>query len=231
MKPGDSLSALGVEPPRLQIRNGIVDVWHVHLGGPYSLFEAILDDAERARAARFARLPDRHRWIASRATLRMLAGRYLDADPSELRFNTGAHGKPGIDGHRLRFNLSHAGDLAVYAFAVGTEVGVDLELLGRRIDTLSVARRVFGDHEAQRLAGLGERAREREFLRMWVRHEAELKCRGTGFAGHERGDRAPGIQLWTQDLDVGSCAVGALSVAARSATVRRFSTQPSPQPA
>ena len=59
-------------------------------------------------------------------------------------------------------------------------VGVDVEVARRPINEAALAARTFGPDEARRLAALDPVSREREFLRLWVRHEARLKCRGTG---------------------------------------------------
>ncbi len=153
--------------------------------------ERLLCDEELARATRI--LPARKRvlWARSRGVLRALLGRYLDRDPRALRFVLGPHGKPalareGTDaGEDLRFNLSHSGELALVAVTGGREVGIDLEIADRRVtdrrvDELAIAARMLGRAQAERLAELDPRTRERAFLRAWVAHEAVVKCRGLG---------------------------------------------------
>src|SRR5437868_3900156 len=83
------------------------------------------DELSRARRFRFQR--DRDRYVICRGRLRMLLARYLDAEPSELRFSYGAYGKPALDGETIEFNLSHAGGMAVYVIARGRRVGIDVE--------------------------------------------------------------------------------------------------------
>jgi 4'-phosphopantetheinyl transferase len=202
---------------------GVIDFWRADLDGVDPSLEQTLDSTERARAARFARERDRRRWALARGILRVLLASYLDTDPHAPRFYTGAHGKPAIDAPDcpVHFNVSHAGALAVFAFALRSEVGVDVEVTGSGVDTVAVSRRVFGDTEAQRLRGLGVEPREREFLRMWVRHEAALKCRGTGFA-EPTGATASTSAAWTADLDLGPTAVAAIAADRPPGTVRRF---------
>ena len=65
------------------------------------------DELSRARRFRFQR--DRDQYLVCRGRLRMLLARYVDAEPSELRFSYGACGKPALDGESIEFNLSHAG--------------------------------------------------------------------------------------------------------------------------
>ena len=66
-------------------------------------------------------------------------------------------------------------------------VGVDVEVPRRAIDEVALAARAFGPAEARRLEGLDPAVRAQEFLRAWVRHEAQLKCRGTGIGGAPAG--------------------------------------------
>jgi 4'-phosphopantetheinyl transferase len=166
--------------------------------------------------------------------LRLLLGAYLDADPRTLGFRTGEYGKPrlaGADG-RLRFNLSHSGGVAVYAVALGVEVGVDVQTRRHRPPTLAVAERAFGRAEAVRLARLAEAEREREFLRLWVCHEAGLKCLGVGLAGSEAAAPAQRPRTkeperpWARELYLGARwsvagAVAAVAAIEEPVSVRR----------
>ncbi len=187
----------------------------------------LLSEVERARAGRFARERDGRRWACARGVLRALLGEYLQSDPSALRFAAGAHGKPELryesrelappddarehgplqDARELCFNIAHSGGLALYAVASGRPVGVDVETAARRIDVLAVAERALGPATAKRLSGLDGEAREREFLREWVRYEAALKCLGTGLGGAETD--ALGRRPWVAELDLGSRAAAA----------------------
>ena len=158
-------------------------MWRVDLAAVDERLAGLLGEQEQARAERI--LDDRARplWMRSRGVLRALLGRYLQRDPGTLRFSLGAHGKPALLGGGPAFNLSHSGTLAVYAISASGEVGVDVQLARRRIDEAAIARRFLAAADAQRLAQLPAPERRREFLRAWVRHEATLKCRGTGFGG------------------------------------------------
>ena len=191
-------------PSRPRPAGDAVDVWRADLDAAGDEVAAPLSDDERERAARFVRERDGARWAAAHGILRALLGRYLDADPRALRFVAGEHGKPALSdaqgGAALRFNLSHSAGVALYALAAGREVGVDVELPHRPLDALALAQRVFGADEARRLEPLDAPAREREFLRLWTRHEALVKCQGTGIARYLRsgvGRPAP----WVLELD------------------------------
>jgi 4'-phosphopantetheinyl transferase len=114
----------------------------------------------------------------------------------------------------LCFNLSHSGGIALYAFHVGGEIGIDVEVARKPIDEVAIAARALGPAEAQRLAMLDRATREREFLRAWVRHEAKLKCRGTGI-GSGAVELDGNDEPWVMDLDVGPRAAAAVSVEGR----------------
>src|SRR5262249_49401456 len=80
-----------------------------------------LSPAERARSLRFGTEALRHRWIASRTTLRLLLGRALGVAPAAVEIRRGVRGRPeladpnaGID-----FNVSHTGDAALIGIARG----------------------------------------------------------------------------------------------------------------
>lgn len=196
---------------------GVVDVWRVDVDGTPDTLRELLCAQEQARAARIVHERDRVRWARSRGMLRLLLARYLDADPRELRFELGAHGKPALEGGAdLRFNLSHSGELLLVAVATGMEVGVDVEVAPERgrgeIDEPAIAARVLGGAQAQRLAELDGEERTREFLRAWTMREAEVKCLGTGLTSMPVEDQAPAGGLWSTELDVGPRASAALAV-------------------
>jgi 4'-phosphopantetheinyl transferase len=185
-------------------------VWVADLDAAHHNLDGLLSPQERERARRVVQARDARRWKRSRGLLRLLLGEHLGADPGGLRFEAGEHGKPRLAGEDggLRFNLSHSGAIAVFAVALGVEVGVDVETRRRpRPQVLAMAERAFGRAEALRLGRLGEAEREGEFLRLWVRHEAALKCLGVGLGGNE----AAGLvgRPWARELDPGSC--GSLS--------------------
>jgi 4'-phosphopantetheinyl transferase len=183
-------------PLRPLLADGAVHVWRADLAAVAEDLGELLCSEELARAARIVNERDGELWRRSRGLLRTLLGRYLQRDPSALRFVTGEHGKPALAQHaqelsakgqpaaadldRLSFNMSHSGHWALYAFSHAGAVGVDVELARRPVEEVAIAARMFGPAEAQRLQALDPANRQREFLRAWARHEAELKCLGVG---------------------------------------------------
>ncbi len=197
-------------PLQPQLAPGSVHVWRADLSRVDDELCALLSGDEHARAERILNKRDGELWRRSRGLLRALLGRYLQREPRSLRFVAGEHGKPELDQDRLAFNMSHSEELALYVFSRAGAVGVDVEVARRPVNEVALFTRMFGQAEAQRLQALDPDARRREFLRAWVRHEAELKCLGVGIGGTdaEQGAREP----WIVDLDMGPRAAAAVAV-------------------
>ncbi len=166
-----------------------VHVWRCALdlpGQEIARMERTLAPEEREKAARFRFRRDRNRFVAARGRLRAIFAQYSDRKPEDLRFLCGSHGKPRLagesEGEGIRFNLARSHGLAVYAFACGREVGIDLELVRTEFGWEEIARRFFSPAEVAGLAGLDETARSEAFFRCWTSKEAYLKARGEGLS-------------------------------------------------
>ena len=143
-------------------------------------FEAMLDDVERERAARFRFEPDRERYILGHGMLREVLGRRVDADPAMLRFVRGPYGKPIIQGSNLHFNFSDTKDAVLVGTSTIAELGVDLETMHRLVDHDAVADHYFTPKEIDALNSTADGERKRRFLELWTRKEAVLKACGIG---------------------------------------------------
>ena len=122
------------QPDSLAIIAGELHIWRVPLdvsADSVVRSSTLLSPEERARADRFVFARDRQHFTAARAALRLLLGRYLQAPPESLRIETGPQSKPFLveNSHpsELRFNLSHSHGLALFAFALHRELGIDVE--------------------------------------------------------------------------------------------------------
>ena len=164
-----------------------IELWLVEGPGTESerstLYELLSTD-ERERASGFKVADARDSFIVSRGYLRTILGDALAGAPDSLRLDEGGHGKPFLVGAHadsgIEFNVSHSGDLFLYAVSRGRTVGVDIE---RKKDTLSVeaiAQRYFAPEEARLLLELAPEQRLPGFYRCWTRKEAYLKAKGTG---------------------------------------------------
>jgi 4'-phosphopantetheinyl transferase len=186
-----------------------VHVWLVDLGtGPPQARE-LLDGSERERAARIVDPLRRDRFVAVRALLRELLGRYAGADPRGLVLTGGDDRKPALAAGAAgapEFNVSHSGAHALLAFSAAGPVGVDLERARALRAPLALARSALGEQVVAELSALPAEERDAAFLRAWTRREAAVKLTGEGLRG---GSPA---SPWIQELPVGAGVSAALAL-------------------
>ena len=141
-----------------------------------------LNGDERARADRLLFRPARDRFVTARAVLRQLLGACLNLPPQDVPIGYGATGKPAIAaaGPPLHFNVSHAGDLVLYALANDRPVGIDIEPVNPRRDFQSIAEHHFMAPERAAFAALPSAQRCVAFYQTWARKEALGKATGEG---------------------------------------------------
>lgn len=222
-------------PALLSLPAGEVHVWRVSLEqseGVLERFRATLEDHELQRAGRFHFDKHRRHFIVGRGVLRQLLARYLDAESAALRFSYGAYGKPELNGDyrtsRLRFNMSHSHEMALFAFVEDRELGVDVEHVREDFASEDVARRSFSPTEVAVLDALPRDDRVAAFFRCWTRKEAYIKAIGKGLSQPLNefdvtlAPRQPAALLravadnpsrWLMsDLEVGTDYAGALAV-------------------
>jgi 4'-phosphopantetheinyl transferase len=173
-----------------------VQLWLMSLDAPAwpsSLLHDVLDDAERARAARFHFELHRRRFAHGRGLLRHLLGHALGMAPEDLRFAVGAQGKPGLesgpvaetagDGRcALDFNLSHSGALMLLGLSDGAAIGLDIEVPRAVPELRAIAERNFAAGEQRELLALPPEAQADAFLAGWTRKEAFVKALGGGLS-------------------------------------------------
>jgi 4'-phosphopantetheinyl transferase len=108
----------------------------------------------------------------------------LGVRPESVELTYGAHGKPTVSRRfadaDLRFNVSHSEDVAVYAFALGREIGVDVEAVRVIPDADNIAARFFSRRENEAYLALDPRDRPLGFFNCWTRKEAFIKALGDG---------------------------------------------------
>lgn len=163
-----------------------IDIWCWELdrsSAELAALRLLLTEDENTRAARFVFDRDRNRFIAGRAVLRRILGRYLAKDPAGLQFSYNGFGKPWLTGQRawsLHFNLSHAGGVAALAVSHLHEVGVDIE--ERKPLKEDIARRFFSATEYGEIRELSGQDYVEAFYRCWTRKEAFVKAHGEGLS-------------------------------------------------
>jgi 4'-phosphopantetheinyl transferase len=163
-----------------------VQVWGVWLSGSdasLAYYRSILSPEELQRAERFRFEHLRHSYTRSRGSLRLLLAHYLGLPPNEIQLICRPKGKPILrDSSQIDFNASHSGQMALYAFTVGCELGIDVEQIRRLDDAESIAARFFSTAEASELLSLTPEQRGPAFFRCWTRKEAYVKAVGDGLA-------------------------------------------------
>ncbi len=159
-----------------------VDVWTVAVDGDdrsAALLEC-LSTAERGRAAELSGFA-RRRWIAGRATLRMLLSEVTGVPACRMEFAREPGGRPVLSWPpaRLSFSMSHSGRLVACAVGLRGAVGVDVE----HVRPLGRMATVHAFSRSEALAVLRQpegRLRDAAFLGCWTRKEAVLKATGLG---------------------------------------------------
>jgi len=175
-------------PPRSP-QGSPLAVWRLCLDALPTALDAALrpwtTPAERERARRYRATSDRHRHLAGRALARLLLARRLGCPPSAVAFTEGPHGKPHLEapatgGSSLHFNIAHTGTTVVVAVSQDEPVGVDVEALGRNVDTDALAGRVLTAAEQAQWRGLPAAERRAALLHLWTCKEAFVKATGQG---------------------------------------------------
>ncbi|MGI8856230.1 MAG: 4'-phosphopantetheinyl transferase family protein [Thermomicrobiales bacterium] len=178
-----------VPPPRLALGDDEVQVWRASLDATPERIEQLsrtLTADERARAERFRFARDRARSIVARGVLREIIGRVLAREPGALAFRYNAFGKPSLPDEsgreRIRFNLSHADGIALYALTRHRAVGVDIERVRADMAGERIAERFFSAREVATLRALDPALQPEAFFACWTRKEAYKKARGEGIS-------------------------------------------------
>jgi 4'-phosphopantetheinyl transferase len=169
-----------------QLSSREVQVWSVWLTGTdasLAYYRSTLSPQELSRADRFQFENLRRSYTRSRGSLRLLLAHYLGCPPNEIELTCRPKGKPILrDSSRIDFNASHSGEMALYAFTVGCEVGIDVEKLRKLDEPESIATRFFSTAEASELLSLAPEQRSPAFFRCWTRKEAYVKAIGDGLS-------------------------------------------------
>jgi 4'-phosphopantetheinyl transferase len=232
---------------------GAVDVWATALdrepAAVARLRESLADD-ELARADRFHFERDARRFVVARAVLRDVLGAYLATAPRAVRFVYGPRDKPALapplDATGVQFNVSHSGEIALYALTLHRQIGVDVEQVRTLTDLDALAKRNFSRAECGALFALPPAQHPPAFFACWTGKEAYVKALGDGlshpldaftvsFAAGEparvveiAGDAAAAARWTLAAIDVGVGYAAAVAVdGPATVAMRGFWEQPS----
>lgn len=216
--------------PTTTISANEVHIWCAHLdAGPACLeqLQGYISLDEQIRSQTFRSGQDRRRFLAARGILRDILARYANRAPAELEFANGPQGKPFLDlDSGLRFNLSHSHELALYAVALGREVGIDVERVELHLAGDEIAERLFSPQDLSRLRAVPPAQRTRAFFEFWTRREAYLKARGEGFASNDLSPSAGKPEWSVHSLEAESGYAAALVVQGAEWQPRLYKWQP-----
>ena len=141
-----------------------------------------LNKTEKQRAHGFTFAEHREKFIITHGILRLLLSKYLLQDPKTIKFTHNKQGKPTITKNELEFNISHSGDLALFAFAKNISLGVDVEAIKPKIEYEDIAKRFFSPTEYEQLLRVPTKIRKTAFFNCWTRKEAFIKAVGEGLS-------------------------------------------------
>lgn len=117
--------------------------------------------------------------------LRVLLGRYLNCDPTAVKFRFNSFGKPELflkpGDLPLFFNLSHAEENALIGVS-SSPLGVDLEIFNPERSCLEIAKKNFSEFEFRSLQEMPWELQLEKFYKIWVCKEAVFKGVGKGLS-------------------------------------------------
>ena len=154
--------------------------------GLLKAYHGLMSPDERRRQGRFVFSKGRHEYLVARALVRTTLSRYAAVEPSKWVFVKNEYGRPEIASPhvslRIRFSLSHTNGLIVCLCALDRSVGIDVEDMERRGQTIEIAEGYFSPGEVHCLRKLPTVAQRRRFFEYWTLKEAYIKAKGMGLS-------------------------------------------------
>jgi 4'-phosphopantetheinyl transferase len=169
-----------------KLANDCVHVWRVSTAvNDLEGLAEILSAEERARAERFHFERDRRSFLVCRGALRRLIAFYTCEEAGRIRFQVGLQGKPSLmqeHNSDLRFNVSHSDKIALLAFSLNQEIGVDVEFKRDEVDFVALADMSFSKEERGAILACSRADRANLFYEYWTCKEACIKADGRGLS-------------------------------------------------
>ncbi len=163
-------------------KKGELHLWLISLELAEDDYLPLLSPDELGRRVCLLSQQEKRRFTLARGSMRAILSTYLGIKPQQLIFSYGEKGKPSlkINSGDLRFNLSHAGNLALLAITQGLSVGVDLEPITERAQARRIAQRIFEPAIVSSLSQLDNDEYPLHFLAEWTGLESRVKAMGKG---------------------------------------------------
>lgn len=162
-----------------------VHLWIANLDDYFARIKYIskyLSDDEIKKADRYYSVEHGYRYRIGRGLLRILLAYYVKNKPNTFKFIYNSYGKPFLENSKINFNISHSKNIAVYAFSLIDDIGVDVEYIDSQRATFEIANRFFSKQEVEKLQEINEHDRIMAFYYCWTRKEAYIKAKGQGLS-------------------------------------------------
>lgn len=172
------------------LKPNLIDIWHgdVVANSKDALHMRSLltnDELDRADRYRFEGL--QQLFVQRRGILRIVLGEYLQLPPAAIRFRMNAYGKPFLceqcNAIGLQFSVSHSKDRLLIAVTLGSQIGVDIEVIRQDLDFIGLAKSFFAQEDiADILSQNDEAGGRKRFFEIWTGKEAYVKAIGEGLS-------------------------------------------------
>lgn len=182
LSPNSGMSSLSPNSAHLYLASP--DEWtrEPHLSGAL----AVLSSEERERYERFRVAAPARSFLTGRALVRRVLSLHAGVPAEDWRLLLDQHGRPRIEGPEveapLEFNLTHNDETVACLVTPGSDGGVDVESLDRKVEHLGIAEHSFAEEEVEDLRRLEGEPLSQRFFSYWTLKEAYLKARGIGIA-------------------------------------------------
>lgn len=151
-----------------------IHIWFINLNDfkdKIQYLKPFLSNDEILKASKFKFKKDKDCSIITRSVLRLLSNKYLNLKAKNITFKYGKFGKPNYKFKTdLKFNVSHSGNMAVVAFVLNNDIGVDI------VD------HYFSESEIQTLNKFSIQDQVKGFYRCWTRKESFIKAKAKGLS-------------------------------------------------
>lgn len=142
-------------------------------------YPSLLSEQEIARSKRFLKEEDKDNYLVRKYALRLILGKFLQQDPTNIQFQKTENKKPGIA--NIHFNTSHTKGYAVITISQ-EPVGIDIEYLNLDFDFSDLLSSCFSTEESRFISSTPDV--QQNFYILWTRKEALIKATGEGLVNN-----------------------------------------------
>ena len=168
--------------PFLIPENSVV-IWKFNIDSPFPNASDFLNADEKKQALSFYKILHQERFTKTRAFMKWVLCQYINnLEPSNCLLNKNDYGKPYLDNfHKIKFNISHSENYALFVLSSIHEVGVDIEAQLSR-PYMDIANQLFSTEEIKCLLNTPYYLKMLQFFNIWSQKEAFIKACGMGLS-------------------------------------------------